>query len=66
MSFKRLTKPLADFSSKREANLYSFYDIFAIVLDQEEDMKDLLLMVGFVAVWFVVNRFVLPRMGVPT
>lgn len=29
-------------------------------------MKDLLLPIGLVALWFVMSRWVLPRMGVPT
>ncbi len=29
-------------------------------------MKDLLLLVGIPVIWYVLNRFVLPRLGVPT
>lgn len=29
-------------------------------------MKDVLLLFGIVVIWFVVNRYVLPRMGVQT
>ena len=29
-------------------------------------MKDVLLPVGVLVLWFVMNRWVLPRMGVPT
>ena len=29
-------------------------------------MKDVLLLLGVLALWFVLNRWVLPRMGVPT
>lgn len=29
-------------------------------------MKDVLLPLGILALWFVLNRWVLPRMGVPT
>jgi len=29
-------------------------------------MKDLLLIGGVVAVWYVINRFILPRMGIQT
>ena len=29
-------------------------------------MKDVLLPLGLVTLWFVLNRWVLPRMGVPT
>lgn len=29
-------------------------------------MRDLLVLVGIVAIWYVVNRFILPRLGVPT
>lgn len=29
-------------------------------------MKELLLMVIFLVVWFVVNKYVLPKLGVPT
>jgi hypothetical protein len=29
-------------------------------------MKDLLLMLGFVAIWFALNRWLLPSMGVRT
>lgn len=29
-------------------------------------MKDVLLPLGIVVLWFVLNRWVLPRMGVPT
>ncbi len=29
-------------------------------------MKDLLIIGAIVAVWYVVNRFILPRMGVQT
>lgn len=29
-------------------------------------MKDLLLLIGFFAVWFVLQKFILPRLGVST
>lgn len=29
-------------------------------------MKELLMIAVFVAVWFVVNKYLLPRLGVPT
>ena len=29
-------------------------------------MKDVLLLIGIVVIWFVINRYVLPRMGVQT
>lgn len=29
-------------------------------------MRDLGMFLGIVALWFVLNRWVLPRMGVPT
>jgi len=29
-------------------------------------MKDILMMLGIVAVWYVLNRWVLPKMGVQT
>ncbi len=29
-------------------------------------MKDVLLPLGVLVLWFVMNRWVLPRMGVPT
>lgn len=29
-------------------------------------MKDVLLLLGIVVIWFVVNRYVLPRLGVQT
>lgn len=29
-------------------------------------MKDLLMMLGIVAVWYILNRWVLPKMGVQT
>lgn len=29
-------------------------------------MKELLLIVIFLVVWFVVNKYVLPKLGVPT
>ncbi len=29
-------------------------------------MRDLLLIVGIVAGWFVLQRYILPRLGVPT
>ncbi len=29
-------------------------------------MKDLLIMIAIVAAWYVVNRWVLPRLGVQT
>ena len=29
-------------------------------------MQDVLMMLGIVVVWFVLNRYVLPRMGVQT
>jgi len=29
-------------------------------------MKDILLIIGFVAVWYILNRWVLPKMGVQT
>ncbi len=29
-------------------------------------MKDLLMIVGFVAFWIVLQKYILPRLGVPT
>lgn len=29
-------------------------------------MQDLLIVVGVVAVWYVLNRWILPRLGMPT
>ena len=29
-------------------------------------MKDLLIIIGIVVVWFVLNRYILPKMGVQT
>jgi hypothetical protein len=29
-------------------------------------MKDLLMVIGIVVVWFVLNRYILPRLGVNT
>lgn len=29
-------------------------------------MKALLLLIGFVAAWVLLSRFVLPRLGIPT
>jgi len=29
-------------------------------------MKDVLMMLGIVAVWYVINRWILPKMGVQT
>ena len=29
-------------------------------------MKDILMMLGIVAVWYIINRWVLPKMGVQT
>jgi hypothetical protein len=29
-------------------------------------MNDLLLLVGFVIIWYVVQKYLLPRLGVPT
>ena len=29
-------------------------------------MKDLLLLVGFLAFWIVLQKYILPRLGVPT
>ncbi len=29
-------------------------------------MRDILLLLGVVVIWFVVNRYVLPRMGIQT
>ena len=29
-------------------------------------MKDLLLLIGFLATWIVLQKFILPRLGVPT
>lgn len=29
-------------------------------------MKEMLLMVGFVAFWIVLQKYILPRLGVPT
>ncbi len=39
-----------------------------MILYQQEglDMNDLLMMLGIVAVWYVANRFILPRLGVST
>lgn len=32
----------------------------------ERTVKDLLLLGGIVAVWYVINRYILPRMGIQT
>jgi hypothetical protein len=29
-------------------------------------MKDLLILAGIVVIWYVLNRYVLPRMGIQT
>lgn len=29
-------------------------------------MRDILLLLGVVVIWFVINRYILPRMGVQT
>lgn len=29
-------------------------------------MRDILMLIGVVVIWFVVNRYVLPRMGIQT
>ncbi len=29
-------------------------------------MKELLMIILFLVIWFVVNRYLLPKMGVPT
>lgn len=29
-------------------------------------MKDALLLLGFVVIWFLVNRYILPKMGIQT
>ncbi len=29
-------------------------------------MKSVLLMIGFVVFWFVLQKYILPRLGVPT
>ncbi len=29
-------------------------------------MKDILMILGIVAVWYIVNRWILPKMGVQT
>lgn len=29
-------------------------------------MKDLLILVALVVIWFVVNRYILPKMGIQT
>ena len=29
-------------------------------------MKDLLILIAIVAIWFVVNRYILPKMGIQT
>jgi len=29
-------------------------------------MKDALIVIGFIAVWIILNKYVLPRMGVGT
>jgi len=29
-------------------------------------MKDVLIMIGIVVVWIVLQRYILPRLGVPT
>ena len=35
-------------------------------LMRRKAMKDVLLPLGILVLWFVMNRWVLPRMGVPT
>ena len=29
-------------------------------------MRDLLLLLGIIAGWYILNRYILPRLGVPT
>lgn len=29
-------------------------------------MKDMLLLIGFLVFWFVLQKYILPRLGVPT
>jgi len=32
----------------------------------EGNMKDILLLIVILVIWFVVNKYVLPKMGIPT
>jgi len=35
-------------------------------LERKKSMSEVLVMIGFVVVWIVLNRWVLPRLGVAT
>jgi hypothetical protein len=35
-------------------------------LIQEENMKSIFILIGIVAAWYILNRWILPRFGVET
>ncbi len=40
--------------------------IYSDEKEREYSMKEVLILLGVIALWFVLNRWILPRLGVPT
>jgi hypothetical protein len=36
------------------------------VVERKKTMSEILMLVGFLAAWVILNRWLLPRLGVPT
>jgi len=62
---RNLNKPWPT-SHPWQVNIYYFPNICYIVRQGGKPMKDLLLIAGVVAVWYVFNRYILPKMGIQT
>ena len=53
--------------SERKQIVYFFLNIwYGCAAKEVEDMKDLLILIGVVVFWVVLQRYILPRLGVPT
>jgi len=53
-------------SSKPARLRYIFFCMFAIIVAEVITMQEMLIMLGVVIGWVVLNRWVLPRLGVQT
>ena len=49
-----------------EQTLYDRSVPFGADNNKEIKMKSVLLMIGFLVLWFVLQKYILPRLGVPT
>jgi len=60
---KLLLRPL---QQKRESEKNIHFFVCYAIKRLEVTMKDIFLLLIILVIWFVVNKYILPKMGVPT